>query len=100
MYLHISFIIADLAKHGTDMSGKQPTQTTFSISGKPKDDDYYQSKSANLFKLCTGLRFSGLQDYDTFLEKFFSILSISGFLQSNGDLLLNEYASVDGQRHL
>ena len=96
LYLHISFIIADLAKHGTDMSGKQTTQTTFSISGKLKDDDYYQSKSANLFKSCIGLRFSGLQDYDTaFVEKFFSILSISGFLQSNGDLLLNEYASAD-----
>ena len=70
LYLHIiSFIIADLAKHGTDMSGKQTTQTTFSISGKPKDDDYYQSKSANLFKSCIGLRFSGLQDYDTFLAR-------------------------------
>ena len=75
VYLYLSFLIADLAKHGTDMAGKQ---TTFSIAGKPKDDDYYQSKSACLFKSCVGLRFSGLQDYDTFLEKFFSILSITG----------------------
>ena len=98
LYSHISLIIADLAKHGLDMSegksgGKQTTQTTFSISGKPKDDDYYQSKSASLFKSCTGLRFSGSQDYDTFVEKFHSILSISGFMQLNGELILNDYAA-------
>ena len=62
---------------------------------KVKDDDYYQSKSASLFKSCACLRFSGLQDYETFLEKFFSILSISGFLQTNGELLLSEYAAAD-----
>ena len=87
LYLYLSFIIADLAKHGTDMAGKQ---TTFALSGgaKVKDEDYYQSKNASLFKSCAGLRFSGLQDYDTFLEKFFSILNISGFVLPNGADLL------------
>ena len=88
LYLYISLIIADLNKHGTDM-------TTKPIPAKVKDEDYYQNKSANLFKSCTGLRFSGLQDYETFLEKYCSILSISGFLQANGELLLSEYAAAD-----
>ena len=42
------------------------------------------------------LRFSGSQDYDTFVEKFYSILSISGFVQQNGvDLILGEYTAAD-----
>ena len=80
------------------MSDKQAKQTTFSLSGgaKVKDEDYYQSKNASLFKSCNGLRFSEVQDYDTFLEKNFSILNISGFVQPNGVDLLIDSDTADG----
>ena len=89
-------IIANLALHGFDIMSQK--QTSFTLSGsnpKVKDDDYFQSKNASLFKLCAGLRFSGYQDYDTFLEKFYSILSISGFLNANGVDIINDNTSAE-----
>ena len=54
--LYISLIIADLNKHGTDMSTKPNP-------AKVKDDDYYQIKSASLFKSSAGYTHCQFFDY-------------------------------------